>query len=277
MIKPILNILSDKKIHTLQEVEQKLAVHFGLTDAEKTERTPGGKPKFHDRVIRALSHLRAGGDVVNVSQGRFKLATGGKPNRARPSTTKAADSRQTVLGPARGVDFGDPYEAVEYYVDCIDREMKDALLKQTRKCTYDAFERLVVRLLVAMGYGGSDLDAGKAIGKSHDGGIDGVIKQDELGLDNVYMQAKQWTKKVGRPELQQFTGALDGKHASKGVLITTSDFTAEARSWRDRSTKSLVLINGEELAEHMFRHKLGVQSDGTYSISKLDLNFFENI
>ena len=277
IIKPLLKILSDKKIHTLQKVEQKLAIHFGLTDAEKAERTPGGKYKFHNRVMCALSSLRKKGDVKNVSRGRFRLATGKQKSSARPSSAQTADSAQTVLDPARGVDFENPDEAVEYYVERMDRETKDDLLIQTRKCTYDAFERLVVHLLVAMGYGGSDQDAGKAIGKSHDRGIDGVIKQDELGLDNIYIQAKLWDKKVGRPEIQQFAGALDGKHASKGVLITTSDFTAEAKSERDRFTKSLVLINGEELAEHMFRHKLGVKSDGTYNINKLDLDFFENV
>ena len=277
IVKCLLNILSDKKIHALQEVEQKLASYFGLTDAEKAERTPGGKHKFHDRVIRALSILRTNGDVKKVSQGRFRLAAGKQNLRARPRSAKTTDSKQTVLGTARGVDFGNPDEAVEYYVDLMDRETKDDLLRRTRKCTPDAFERLVVRLLVAMGYGGSDQDAGKAIGKSHDGGIDGVIKQDELGLDNIYIQAKQWIKKVGRPEIQQFMGALDGKHASKGVLITTSDFTAEAKSERDRSTKSLVLINGEELAGHMLRHRMGVRSDGTYNINKTDLDFFDNI
>lgn len=277
IVKRLLNILSDKKIHTLQEVEQKLAVYFSLTDAEKAELTPGGKHKFHKRVIGALSLLRKKGDVKNVSQGRFRLATDKQRPRARPGSAQTADSAQTVLDPTRGVVFDNTDEAVGYYVGRMDRETKGDLLRRTRKCTPDAFERLVVRLLVAMGYGGSDQDAGRAIGKSHDGGIDGVIKQDELGLDNIYMQAKQWTRKVGRPEVQQFTGALDGKHASKGVLITTSDFTAEAKSERELSTKSLVLINGEELAEHMFRHKLGVKSDGTYNINKIDLDFFDNI
>ena len=155
--------------------------------------------------------------------------------------------------------------------------MKEDLRGYLARCTYDAFERLVVQLLVKMGYGGSAQDAGMAVGKSRDGGIDGVIKEDELGLGNIYIQAKRRDGDVGDPEIREFVSTLDSKRASKGVLITTSNFTAQAKKTEEMTTKSLVLINGEDLADYMIRYNLGVSITDTYEIKRVDARFFDTV
>ena len=143
-------------------------------------------------------------------------------------------------------------------------------------CSPEFFERLVVNLLVAMGYGGSRADAGRAVGKSGDGGIDGIIKEDRLGLDVVYLQAKRWEGSVGVDRVMSFSGALDGHGADKGVLITTSRFTADAQAYTDKTaTKRIVLIDGSRLADLMMDFGVGVTDEATYSVKKLDTDFFE--
>jgi restriction system protein len=149
------------------------------------------------------------------------------------------------------------------------------LLDTVRSCTTAFFEQLVVDLLVAMGYGGSRADAGQSIGKSGDGGLDGIIKEDKLGLDAVYIQAKRWKESVGRPVVQAFAGSLEGVRARKGVLITTSTFTSDARDYIDRIEKRIVLIDGEMLAELMLDHEIGVDVARTYTVPRLDLDYFE--
>lgn len=140
------------------------------------------------------------------------------------------------------------------------------------------FEDLVVRLLVAMGYGGSQADAGKAIGQSGDGGIDGVIKEDRLGLDTIYLQAKRWEGTVGRPVVQSFVGSLEGQHARRGVLITTSDFSAEARNYVKGIEKRIILIDGTELARLMFEFDVAVTPIGPpYVLKRVDLDFFDDV
>ncbi len=154
-------------------------------------------------------------------------------------------------------------------------QLANDLLEQAKKCSPSFFEKLVVNLSVAMGYGGSFKDAGKAIGRSGDEGVDGLIKQDRLGLDTVYVQAKRWDKQtVGSPELQKFVGGLEGHHANKGVFITTSRFSDEAKRCLEKVTKKVVLIDGEQLAELMIEHEIGVTKDTTYVLKKLDLDYF---
>ncbi|WP_326923982.1 restriction endonuclease [Bacillus haynesii] len=144
-----------------------------------------------------------------------------------------------------------------------------------KSCTPEFFERLVVELLVAMGYGGSIQDAGKAIGRSGDGGIDGIIKEDILGLDMLYVQAKRWEGNVGRPEIQKFAGSLEGHRAKKGVFITTSEYTISAKEYINQIEKKIILINGKELAEYMLKYGIGVSEVTTYTIKKIDLDYFD--
>ncbi|WP_348535430.1 restriction endonuclease [Komarekiella delphini-convector] len=139
----------------------------------------------------------------------------------------------------------------------------------------DFFERLVIDLLIKMGYGGSRRDAGKAIGKSGDGGIDGIIKEDKLGLDVVYIQAKRWDSNViGRPEIQKFVGALYGQRAKKGVFITTSNFTQDAKRYVSGIDIKVVLIDGQELAQLMIDNNVGVSTVSVYEIKKIDSDYF---
>ena len=153
--------------------------------------------------------------------------------------------------------------------------MAQELLKRIKSCSPRFFEQLVVDLLVKMGYGGSYKDAGQAVGQSGDGGVDGIIKEDKLGLDAIYIQAKRWEGTVGRPVVQAFAGSLEGHRARKGVLITTSQFSLDAQDYVTRIEKKIVLIDGEELAKLMMDYGIGVASDAIYELKRLDTDYFE--
>jgi restriction system protein len=155
------------------------------------------------------------------------------------------------------------------------QQTADEVLERIGRCSPAFFERLVVDLLVAMGYGGSRADAGQSIGRSGDGGVDGSIKEDKLGLDTVYVQAKRWERSVGRPEVQGFAGSLEGFRARKGVMITTSAFTKEAQDYVRNIEKRIVLMDGAMLAELMLEHGVGVTTARNYTLQKLDLDYFE--
>lgn len=163
-------------------------------------------------------------------------------------------------------------------LEAIQREVQSALaaeiLESVKACSPAYFERLVVQLLIKMGYGGSREEAGRAVGRSGDGGIDGVINEDRLGLDAIYLQAKRWSNVVGRPDIQQFVGALAGQRASKGVFITTSRFTQEARDYAASSNYKVVLLDGERLADLMIEHDLGVSVAAIYQLKRIDSDFF---
>jgi restriction system protein len=168
-----------------------------------------------------------------------------------------------------------PLEMLEGSYLRLRRELADEILQTVHTATPAFFERLVVDVLVAMGYGGSLKDAGEAVGRSGDGGIDGIIKEDRLGLDVVYIQAKRWTGTVGRPDVQAFAGSLEGHRARKGVFITTSQFTKDANEYVNRIEKRIVLIDGEQLAQLMMDFGVGVADVGTYHVKKLDRDYFE--
>ncbi|HEY3244186.1 MAG TPA: restriction endonuclease, partial [Phycisphaerae bacterium] len=154
------------------------------------------------------------------------------------------------------------------------RAVAQDLLERVKRCSPTFFEKLVVDLLVAMGYGGSRKDAGQAVGSARDGGIDGIIKEDRLGLDAVYLQAKRWDAAVGRPTVQAFAGSLEGHRARKGVLITTSAFTSDAREYVERIEKKIVLIDGEQLAQLMIDYDVGVTEAVVYKVKKPDADYF---
>lgn len=168
-----------------------------------------------------------------------------------------------------------PDELLEQVYGEIRATLIDELLEQVRVCSPEFFERLVVQLLVAMGYGGSVEDAGQVVGKSGDEGVDGIIKEDQLGLDVIYLQAKRWKSNVGRPEIQAFVGSLEGFRARKGVVITTSEFAKSAHDYVASVEKSIVLIGGRQLAELMIDNSLGVSEVASYSLNRIDRDFFE--
>jgi restriction system protein len=174
-----------------------------------------------------------------------------------------------------GTDAATPEEQIEL----ADKQIREALVSDLLGHILAApprfFEKLVLDLLLKMGYGGSREDAGERLGQSSDGGIDGIIKEDRLGLDTIYLQAKRWQGVVGRPEIQKFAGALQGHHARKGVFITTSSFTAEAREYAERLESKIALIDGRKVAELMIEHDLGVSTAATYAVKRIDSDFFE--
>ena len=187
------------------------------------------------------------------------------------SGDKENSSRTTI-----DVTTATPSEALEAAYENLRDELADELLARLKKSTPSFFERAVVELLVKMGYEGSRTDAGKAIGKSGDGGIDGIIKEDKLGLDVVYIQAKRWDNNpVGRPDVMQFAGALQAHRANKGIFITTSRFTDDARSYVSQIGSKIVLIDGEQLTNLMIEHDVGVSTVSLYPVKKIDTDYFD--
>ena len=169
-----------------------------------------------------------------------------------------------------------PHEALERAYDRLRSELAADILSTIKGSDPTLFEEIVVDLIVKMGYGGSRKDAGQAIGRKGDEGIDGIIKEDRLGLDIIYLQAKRWEGSVGRPEIQKFAGALDGQRARKGIFITTSEFTKEAEDYVSRIDKKIILIDGVTLARLMIDFGVGVTSVVTYEVKKIDSDYFES-
>ncbi len=169
-----------------------------------------------------------------------------------------------------------PLELAELAFLQLKSQTTDELITRLKEGDPRFFEEIVVKVIVAMGYGGSLQDAGKAIGQSGDEGIDGIINEDKLGLDVLYLQAKRWEGSVGRPEIQKFAGALLGKRARKGIFITTSDFTKEARDYVQTIDSKIVLISGRQFAELMWEHNVGVSVSSTYVVKKIDSDFFDD-
>ena len=290
---PFLTILKDGEEHTTVETNQKLATLFGVTDEEQNVFLPSGVAKtFPNRVVWAKSYLKMAGLLENTKRSSFKITEQGKKllseNRSEINlrTLKTIPAYLERTGRTKDDDASieseidssliieTPEEILESNYLKIRRNLSQELLIKIKSCTPAFFENLVVELLVKMGYGGSIKDAGKSIGKSGDEGIDGIIKEDKLGLDVIYIQAKRWEGSVGRPEIQKFIGALAGQGAKKGVFITTSRYTPDAREYHPKNDTKIVLIDGEQLAELMIDFNLAVSISTTFEIKKLDNDYF---
>jgi Restriction endonuclease len=190
---------------------------------------------------------------------------------------KLRSSQVVIMGRRGGaVETQTPEEVLEASYLELRRALAQELIDRVMACPPKFFESLVVDLIVAMGYGGSRRDAGRAIGQSGDGGIDGIIKEDKLGLDIVYIQAKRWNNVVGRPVVQAFAGSLDGQRARKGIMITTSYFSPDARDYVGRIEKKIVLIDGVQLAQLMIDYGIGVAEVANYTVKRVDLDYFED-
>ena len=287
---PLLMLAGDRQEHILSETVDVLASQFDLSEDERRELLASGRQAtFDNRVGWARTYLKKAGLLEYTGRGRFRITERGlqvledKPSeinikfldrfpefvefrtkRKRPDDTE--DEGQVELTPE---------EFLESSYKGLRSELAHELLQRVGECSPRFFEKLVVDLLVAMGYGGSRADAGRAVGGSGDGGIDGIIKEDKLGLDAVYIQAKRWKEAVGRPIVQGFAGSLQGEKASKGVLITTSRFSSDARDFADKLDRRIVLIDGEELAELMIDHGVGVTDVDTYVVKAIDMDYFE--
>lgn len=293
---PLLKIASDGKVHTKRDAMNELAVQFGVSEAERKELLPSGKQEiFDNRVGWARTYLKMAMLISYVQRGQFQITERGQsvlaknPQRIdvaylrkfpeflefhRPSRPAAAEETGPIVS-ATETDSPDDLMATGYLNRR--RQIEQDVLAKVKSCSPEFFERLVVKLLTAMGYGGSLADAGRAIGKSGDGGVDGVIKEDKLGLEQIYIQAKRWdSTTVGRPEIQKFVGALHGKRARKGIFITTSAFTKEADEYAKGLETKVILIDGTQLAELMFDYEVGITTESTYVVKRIDNDFFED-
>ena len=295
---PLLKQLADGQPQHVRELADALASEFGLSAEEREELLPSGRQSaFRNRVGWARTYMGKAGLLAAVARGTVKITPLGSdvlqscPSRIDREFLMRFDSFREFLQPARPEpvspptspsssievdETADPSERLNAAYREIRAALAADLLDQIKQATPQFFEQLVVDLLVAMGYGGSRDDAGLAVGKSGDGGIDGIIKEDRLGLDVVYIQAKRWENPVGRPIVQTFAGSLDGERARKGVLITTSRFTPDAERYVDRIEKRIVLIDGERLANYMIDFGIGVTDVVTLHIRRIDQDYFEN-
>ena len=275
---------------------EQLAVEFQLTDDERKEMLPSGTaPSFDNRVGWARTYLKQAGLLNSVKRGYFQITDKGREllsenppqidvslldryeefrdfrTRRKDKPENRAQTPQVVEVVSRET----PEDSLAAAYKSIRRDLELELLDQVKSSSPSFFERLVVDLLVKMGYGGSRQDAGKAIGRSSDEGIDGIIKEDKLGLDVIYVQAKRWEATVGRPEIQKFAGALQGQRARKGVFITTSNFSREAEEYAFRIESKIILIDGDRLASLMVDNGVGVSTVGVYELKKVDTDYFE--
>lgn len=292
---PLLKLVAQKGQLKSGEATALVSDHFKLTQEERETLLPSGKQEvIANRVGWAKTYMvKAGllsapqrGLVVITERGKQVLADNPKQINVQflsqfPEFQKFRETRHEREGAsaqktqAPQVADQTPEELFEGSYQELKEDLIDDLLSKIKSCSPAFFERLVVDVIVAMGYGGSRAEAGKAIGKSGDEGIDGTINEDRLGLDVIYLQAKRWEGTVSRPEIQKFAGALQGKRAKKGVFITTSDFTAEAKDFVRNIDAKIVLIAGRQFAELMLEHHVGVTVTATYELKKIDSDFFE--
>ena len=293
LMRPILTLLADGHEHSVKQLLPPLADQFQLTDEERGQLLPSGRQEtFRNRVHWASFYLMKAGLLERPRRGHNRITPRGLQAVQQGGPINASFLKQfpefrefagagtsRVEGVLPPVDVEaarhTPEEQLEAGYVRHRESLTSDLLAKVRECTPQFFEQLVVDLLVAMGYGGSRRDAGRAVGRAGDGGIDGIIKEDRLGLDGIYVQAKRWDASVGRPVIQAFAGSLEGHRARKGVLITTSDFTAEARDYVTRIEKHIVLITGRELADLMVEHGIGVTEVTSYTLKRLDSDYFE--
>jgi restriction system protein len=294
---PLLRHLEDGRERSVHETLEALAQHFGVTEQERTALLPNGRtPVFTNRVAWAKTHLKFAGLLEFPRRGFCRLAPRGaevlKRNPERvdlrllktfpeylelrsPKREGNSESAAVEADSLKDQDRLTPEEHLEYGHQRIREDLAAELLRRVKEASPAFFERAVVELLVSMGYGGSLQDAGRTVGRSGDGGIDGVIKEDRLGLDVIYLQAKRWEGTVGRPEIQKFAGALQGQRAKKGVFITTSDFSKDAEEYAARIDTRIVLINGATLATLMIDHGVGVTPVVSYEVKRVDSDYFD--
>jgi restriction system protein len=288
---PLLEELADGTEHSVRELVDSLADGFALTPEERRELLPSGQqPVFYNRVGWARTYLKKAGLVESPRRGHYRVTDRGRDVLAQsppeinvafleqfPSFVEFRTRREeTQVEEPKEVLSQDqtPEEQIEAAYATLRRDLASDLLETVRNCSPAFFERLVVDLLLAMGYGGTRREAGMAIGGSGDEGIDGIINQDRLGLDVVYIQAKRWENSVGRPEIQKFVGALHGKHARRGIVITTSSFTQSACDYAARIDNRVILIDGQMLGQLMIDHNVGVAPFARFELKRIDTDYF---
>ncbi|MHB1286745.1 MAG: restriction endonuclease [Leptospirales bacterium] len=293
IMRPLLELARDRKEHSIRELLEPLSVRFHLTEEDRNALNSSGQTTFYNRAAWARTYLKQAGLLETIRRGSFRITERGQdalrktPERIdmafllqykefadfrQRKRTEETDRSNDLVGENNLLT---PEESVETAFKKFRQELEVDLLQTLKTCSPSLFEKIVVDVLVKMGYGGQRQDAGEIVGKSGDGGIDGLIKEDRLGLDMIYIQAKKWEGTVSRPEVQKFAGALQGMRAKKGVFITTSSFTKEAIGFVSGIENKIVLIDGEQLAQYMIDFNVGVSIVETYETKKVDLDYFE--
>lgn len=296
---PLLKYAGDEEEHSLRECIEALSTHFNLTQEERKELLPSGKQAiFDNRVGWAKTYLKNANLLHSTRWGYFKITQLGKKvlkgNSIQEINVKylrkfpefvdfqnKTNNNSLSTNSNKSIDEIDeidenktPEEQLEKIYLRIKEGLKTELLETIKDYSPSFFEKLVIDLLIAMGYGGSRKEAGEAVGQVNDGGIDGIIKEDRLGLDIIYIQAKRWENTVSRPEVQKFAGALLGKQAKKGIFITTSNFSQKAIEYTTMIDSKIILIDGERLAELLIDYGVGVSMVESYAIKKIDHDYF---
>ncbi len=289
--KPLLDVASDGQEHSIRDARDRIAQSMGISEADRAEKlASGNQTKFENRVAWAKSYFVQAGVLESTRRAYFRITERGRKlhqeglpridvrilnrypefiefhNAERHQTGE--DERDIITA----VDT--PEETLQHAYQGIRNQLASDLIDRVKANSPEFFEHLVVELMVAMGYGGSIEDAGQAIGHSGDEGVDGIIKEDRLGLDVIYLQAKKWEGTVGRPEIQRFVGALHGKRAKKGVFITTGRFSEDAKAYVETIDPKVILIDNKTLANYMIDFNLGVAPSSVYEIKRIDSDFF---
>lgn len=287
---PLLKIAGDGQEHSGQEFLEKLAEHFELSDEDLNELLPSGKQtRFYNRVSWARTYLIKSKLMEMPKRSLYRITERGKnvlasnPERIDMNYLsrfpeyiefREKENSHKAEKQIEEVNESTPEETLENAYQEIRDTLAQEVIENVMSCTPAFFERLVVELLVAMGYGGSRRDAARAVGQTGDEGIDGIIDEDRLGLDTIYVQAKKWANSVGRPEIQKFVGALAGRRAKKGIFITTSSFSSEAIRYASEIDTKVILIDGKRLAEFMIDYNVGVNEVSNYKLKKIDSDYF---
>lgn len=293
---PMLRIAADGREHSLSSLRDRLQMDMNLASQDLAERLPSGtQSRYSNRVAWSSAYLTKAGALKRIQRGVVAITDRGKEllaeNHSRITTslldrypefrafrkrTPGSLEKRDTPSAKDNDSLQTPQEQLESSYIELRESLASQVLDAVKKSSPAFFEWLVVKLLVAMGYGGSLEDAGNAVGKAGDDGIDGIIKEDKLGLDVVYIQAKRWTDTpVGRPAIQAFVGSLEGRRARKGVMITTSSFSQDAKDYIRRIEKKIVLVDGKQLVDLMIEHNVGVVVAETYQVKRLEESFFD--
>ena len=290
--KPLLELAGDGEEHSVREAREVIAKNMNLSEADLSELLPSGtQTKFDNRVAWAKSYFVQAKVLESTRRAYFRITDRGRELLAKGhpridvrvldqypefvefhSVNRDTDSQ--ALPEVAPTPTETPEEILQKAHQSIRNELGAELLNRVKSNSPRFFESLVVDLMIAMGYGGSRADAGKAIGQIGDEGVDGIIKEDRLGLDIIYLQAKRWEGTVGRPEIQRFVGALHGKRAKKGVFITTGRFSEDALDYVNTIDPKVILIDGRNLANLMIDFNLGTTTAANYELKRIDSDYF---
>ncbi|MBA7670040.1 Mrr restriction system protein [subsurface metagenome] len=286
---PLLEYAGDSKEHSTQSSYDYISYHFSLCEEERKDLLPSGtQATIENRVGWAKAYLTKSGLLEKTKRSYFKITNKGlEVLKERPDKINIAYlERFPEFKKFRSIKKQDkeeftstrdnltPLENLEKSFQTINANLSSELLRVVKDSSPKFFEKLVIDLLLKMGYGGTRKDAAEAIGAISDEGIDGIIKEDKLGLDIIYIQAKKWESVVSRPEIQKFVGALEGKRAKKGIFITTSNYSKEAKEYVKNISTKIILIDGEQLADYMINYEIGVSEVTIYEIKKVDTDYF---